>query len=90
MSKIQMHLCFVIELHPAEMDFDQRVCILLSVFGKKYPICYYLIITHYYICYYIIVTSKSLLPIITVIMDPLLPIITRSIMCNNGSIITYY
>ena len=36
------------------------------------------------------IITKSLLPIITVIMDPLLHIITRSIMGNNGSIITYY
>ena len=55
------------------------------------------------VCYYrllLIITSvitsllpiiiRLLLPIITVIMDPLLPIITRSIIRNNGSIITYY
>ena len=36
------------------------------------------------------IITKSLLPIITVIMDPLLPIITRSIIGNNGFIITYY
>ena len=36
------------------------------------------------------IIAKSLLPIITVIMDPLSLIITRSIIGNNGSIITYY
>ena len=52
---------------------------------------HYLLLTDY-ICSYIIVTYyyKSFLPIIMVIMDPLLSIITRSIIGNNGSIITYY
>ena len=34
--------------------------------------------------------TMSLLPIFMVIMDPILPIITRSIIGNNGSIITSY
>ena len=57
-----------------------------------YYICYYLIITHYYICYYIIITYYYQV-IITYYYsnnNPLLLIITRSIIGNNGSIITYY
>ena len=39
---------------------------------------------------HIFTNSLLVLPIITVIMGPLLPIIARSIICNNGSNITYY
>ena len=57
-----------------------------------YDYCYYIIITYYYICYYIIITCYfcNNEPIITVIMGPLLPIFTRSLMGNNGFIITHY
>ena len=57
-----------------------------------YDYCYYIIITYYYICYYIIITCYfcNNEPIITAIMGPLLPIFTRSLMGNNGFIITHY
>ena len=57
-----------------------------------YDYCYYIIITYYYICYYIIITCYfcNNEPIITVIMGPLLPIFTRSLIGNNGFIITHY
>ena len=57
-----------------------------------YYCSYYIIITYYYICYYIIITcySSNNETIITVIMGPLLPIFTRSLMGNNGFIITHY
>ena len=57
------------------------------------------IITSIITYYYVIITSllriitvimSPLLRIITVIMSPLLRIITRSIIRNNGFIITYY
>ena len=49
------------------------------------------IITYYYLCYYVIIPifMVPLSPIITVKMGSLLPIITRSIIGNNGFIITY-
>jgi hypothetical protein len=51
-----------------------------------------LIITYYDTCFYIIITcfTDPLIPIATAIMDPLLPAITRSILGNDGLIITYY
>ena len=64
--------------------------------------CYYAVIAHYYtvITHYYIVITLLLLIIthykcnneftITVIMRSLLPIFTRSIIGNNGFIITYY
>ena len=50
------------------------------------------LLMHFYICYYISFTCYycNNEPIITVIMGSLLPIITRSIMGNNGFIITHY
>ena len=57
-----------------------------------YYTCYNVIMTYYYI-YYCIIFSYYYChsePIITVIMDPLLHIFTRSLMGNNGFIITYY
>ena len=53
---------------------------------------YYTVFTYYYACYYIIFTCYSCNnePINTVTMDPLLPIFTRSLMGNNGFIITHY
>ena len=63
---------------------------------------FYTVITHYYTVithYYIVITLLLLIIthykcnnefIITVIMGSLLPIFTRSIIGNNGFIITYY
>ena len=57
-----------------------------------YYCCFYVIFTYYYICYYVIITCCSCNnePIITVKMGPLLLIFTRSLMGNNGFIITHY
>ena len=57
-----------------------------------YYICYFIIITYYYICYYIIITCCSCNneTIFTVIMGLLSTIFTRSLMGNNGFIITHY
>ncbi len=50
---------------------------------------YYVIITSLLRHYYVIITV-IMVPLLHVIMAPLLPIITKSIMGNNGSIITHY
>ena len=57
-----------------------------------YYICYYIVITYYYFCYYFVITYYYCNNgfIITVIMGLLLPIFTRSLIGNNGFIITYY
>ena len=55
-----------------------------------YVITWLLLIITYVIASLLHIITNSLLPIITVIMESLLPIITRSIIGNNGFIITYY
>ena len=75
--------------------FEMTLLPIITLVMTYYNHHYYI---HYYIHFYLLLRNNGSIityyygAIITyyyVIMDPLLPIITRSLMGNNGSIITY-